>query len=237
MHPLGSENADNSESDGGPPVKAAASVTCKQHPDVAASFACIECHTPVCETCAFHEQDGSVLCPECKVNQLKPPPVLTLVDQPVVPIPAEARCKQHPNVAATQQCKLCANYLCSTCDFSLPNGIHVCPTCATVPRSPLGARGRKFLIGSYAAAIWSTVGLACLVSGAFGGVAQTKADEMVLGWVLLLFVLVPAVVGLALASSAKRQRATNPPSLWIALVWNSIIIGCFLLLTIIGLMN
>jgi hypothetical protein len=244
MSELPPENAVAPVEDASAPNKA--SSVCKQHPNVAALFCCQLCAVPICNTCAFHEADGSYLCPECKLNQPPPPrlisgapPVISpaLDMAPRVVIPATARCVQHPNVAATQECKLCGCYMCMTCSFDLPNGVHICPACASEPRPALGSKGKKLLIWSYVAAIWSTVGLAALVSGVFGGMAHTPADQQMLGIILMIFVLAPAIAGLSLAAAAKRPRQSNPPSLWIALIWNSIIVGCFVLLTIIGLFS
>ena len=93
------------------------------------------------------------------------------------------------------------------------------------------------LIGSYAGAIWSSVGMSCLVSGVFAGMLQSKGEEILLGYIFLLFILGPAITGLSLAVAAKRPRRSNPAGVWIAIVWNSILVGCFILLTIIGMMS
>lgn len=239
MEPLSLETQTGIEE--APPVPGGTPAKCKQHPDVVSAYLCKLCATPVCQTCAFPEPNGTALCPECKVKEAVLLPLiestLPLSEPAAIVIPPDTRCRQHPNVAATQQCKLCESYMCATCDFDLPDGIHICPTCAAAPRSPLGAKGKNFLIWSFATAIWSTIGLSALVSGALGGLAETKADQTVLGWILIIFVLAPAVTGLSLAISAKRPRRATPASLWIVLVWNSIIIGCFLLLSIIGMMK
>jgi quinol-cytochrome oxidoreductase complex cytochrome b subunit len=67
------------------------------------------------------------------------------------------------------------------------------------------------------------------------GFAQSAANEAVLGWVLLLFVLGPALTGLCLGLTARRKQAVNPATLWIAIVWNAILVASFVVLTLIGL--
>lgn len=226
-----------------PPVKGPALLGCKYHPDVAAVFSCQLCSAPVCGTCAHREEDGTALCPECRQAS---PPKLALVPRAVsvsiqaparFPVIPNAHCVQHPHVDATQQCKLCHSYMCPTCDFSLANGAHICPACASAPQSVLGGKRKKLVIGSFVAAAWSTVGMSCLIAGAFAGMADNRGTEMILGFVFLFFILGPAIAGLGMAIGAKRPRRASPSSLWIALVWNSILVGSFVLLMIIGQMR
>jgi hypothetical protein len=164
-----------------------------------------------------------------------PPLIPSLRSQDVVP--AGVKCSQHPQVAATRRCRLCGGFMCETCDFSLPGDVHICPICAAKPQTDLSPRRKKFLWGSYALAIWSTVGMVCLVSGVFGHRVTTKAEQELLGIVLLFFVLFPAIIGLALGVSARERRLPSPPSLWIAIAWNGIIVGIFMLLMIVGNMK
>jgi len=141
---------------------------------------------------------------------------------------------QHPSVAATAQCKSCGAFMCATCDFELPGGLHICPACAAAPKTALSPRRKKLLIGSYGLAVWSTLGMAVLLSGALAEAGQTKEGEAMLGVALSLFLLIPSIVGLALGFSATDKRFANGPAIWIAIIWNGIILGAFLLLSIIG---
>ena len=125
--------------------------------------------------------------------------------------------------------------MCTTCDFTFPGDVHLCPVCAAAPRGNLSQRRKKLVIFSFVLAIWATAGMTCLLCGVFAGMARTKADQSLLGIVLMLFVLAPAVAGLTLAVTAKERRLSNPPSIWIATAWNGILVGCFILLTIYGL--
>lgn len=157
---------------------------------------------------------------------------------PVVPqgptLPAGATCVQHPNVAATQRCRRCGAFMCATCDFSFPDDLHFCPACVAGTGEGLSPRRKKYLIAAYALAVWSTVGMTCLVSGALSGIAESEQEQVALGWVLLLSVLGPALTGLSLGITSKRRHEPNPASLWIAIVWNAILVTCFVVLMLIG---
>ena len=144
-------------------------------------------------------------------------------------------CEQHPQVKATQQCLYCGGYMCPTCDFSFPNEVHLCPKCASKSEDGLSPRRKKLLIWSFVLAAWTTIGMTCLVSGAFSGFATSKDDLAALGYALLLFVLAPGITGLALGVSAKHARLGNPPSIWIAITWNAILVASFIILDVIGL--
>ena len=63
---------------------------------------------------------------------------------------------------------------------------------------------------------------------------RTKEGEAALGYVFTLLVLVPALIGMALGFSAIDRRLANPLSIWIAAIWNLILIAIFLLMFVIG---
>jgi len=122
--------------------------------------------------------------------------------------------------------------MCATCDFALPGGIHLCPACATKPQATLGAKRKVVLVWSLVLAVWCTIGLALVFLGAFAG---NKNNEEALGVLLVLIVLIPAMVGMSLGMGAIDRRLTNPHILWVATIWNGVIIVIFILLCIIGL--
>ncbi len=219
---------------------------CAKHPEVEADFACCRCGTPICNTCAFTVEDGQALCPDCAIransgaNTVGPaelPPILPAMPAelpPVLPaIPAGAHCVQHPNVAAVRQCQACGAYVCATCDFSLPGNVHVCPACAAAPKSSLSPKRKKLLVTSFALAVWSTLGMTALFAGVFA--ARSEVQQEMVGTLLTFFVLFPAVVGLGLGLGARDRRLANPPTIGIAIVWNAILVGSFILLCIVGL--
>jgi hypothetical protein len=145
-----------------PPV-VLAGVICVQHPTVQATQQCKRCGAFMCSTCDFAFPDGVHLCPAC-VSRPHDATADPAVESPRVP--AGVNCVQHPKVQATQQCKRCGAFMCPTCDFAFPGGIHLCPACVSGTDDSLSPRRKKFLIGAFALALWSTVGMTCLVSGA-----------------------------------------------------------------------
>ena len=217
-----------------PPLPAAPPVLlgeakCSRHPEVPAVQACRKCGSPVCALCALPGPDDSLLCPTCAVQRVRS----SVPELPSVRF-AGMRCVQHPEVTATAQCQSCGAFVCPTCDFSLPGGLHVCPACAVSPRARLSGKRRGMMIGSFALAVWCTVALVSLYSGAFRGFVRTKEDVQILGLIMLLLLLLPGIVGLALGLSATDRRLGNSPALWIAVTWNGLIVAAFILICVIG---
>ncbi len=170
--------------------------------------------------------------PRPLATDLSPPPTVDslLAAHP----PVGMRCVQHPAVLATQQCQSCGAYMCATCDFALPGGMHLCPACATKPQTGLSAKRKHALIASFAIAVWCTVGMGMLLAGTFTGYVKTPGDRQVLGVLLSLTLLLPSIVGLALGLGSIDRRLANPQALWIATIWNGLILAAFLLLCVIG---
>lgn len=140
-------------------------------------------------------------------------------------------CVQHPKVAATAQCKSCGAYMCNTCDFLLPGGTHLCPACATRPETELNPKRKKALIGSSILGVWCTVWMALIFSGAFAG---STMNVNLLGWIFILMVMIPSICGLSWGYGAIDRRRSNPPLLWVATIWNAVILVGFLLLCVVG---
>jgi len=209
---------------------------CYKHRSMEARYACCQCGTPICGTCAFPEGDGLALCPECIVRRMsataQAQPLAT-PEQVEAPIPVGAHCVQHPNLPAVRQCKVCGKFMCATCDFSLPGNIHVCPACAAAPRKGLSPKRKKLLIASFALAVWATMGMTALLAGVFA--MRSEVAQAAMGTLLIFVVLGPAVCGLGFALSSRDRRLENPPAIMIAIVWNALLVGSFLLLCIIGL--
>jgi hypothetical protein len=215
---------------------------CIQHPHVTAAFACRDCGAAVCNVCAFTESDGSAFCPSCTGRRVSlgrfagaaATMAPSLLVATATRLPDGVRCVQHPNVTATAQCRSCGAFMCVTCDFELPGGLHVCPACAAAPKTTLSPKRKGLLIGSFALAVWSTLGMAVLLSGALADMIKTKEGEAALGVALSLLLLIPSIIGLALGFSAMDRRLVNGPAIWIAVVWNGMILAAFLLLSVIG---
>ncbi len=152
------------------------------------------------------------------------------------PLAADKHCVQHTHLQATGQCQSCGAFMCDTCVFDLPGGIKICPACAAAPKPALSPKRKKYLVSSFVLAGWCTLVLGALMSGAFKSVVTDKESEQALGVLLMFILLVPSIVGLALGLSSMERRMGNTLAMWIATVWNGIILGGFLLLIIIGLL-
>lgn len=219
-----------------PPVLVAVPGMCANHPNLRAGYACRRCGTAICQICSFPQDDGTWLCPKCvtmRSNSLETPSLggvsaVTLAVQ-------DRKCHLHPKVAAVQICQLCGVAMCATCDFALPGNLHLCPKCATTQRTGISSKRKAYLIGSFALAAWCTLVMAALLGGFFRSLAGNKQDEAALGVLLMLLLLIPSIIGTALGVSSMDRRLPNSIAMWVAVVWNGMILGGFLLLMIIGL--
>ncbi len=173
-----------------------------------------------------------------------PPPLVPAADGTMPPAPAEPppppiagmHCVQHPNLPAIHQCHSCGAYMCATCDFALPNGYHLCPTCATKPQSNLSPKRRGSMIWSFVCAGGASIGFVFLMIVA-ASARRSGFDQNALGILMTFCIFIPSVVGLGIGYGAIDRRFQNPPSLWIATIWNSVIVAVFLLLCLVGLMR
>lgn len=218
------------------PTVPVAGVFCQTHSNLRAAFICRRCNASICDVCAFPQDDGSRLCPTCATLQSAEP--VSRGGIPAVALAVQGKyCPQHPAVAAVQICNLCGAPMCATCDFLVPGNLHVCPTCATTPQTALSPKRKKMLIGSFALALWCTVVLGALMSGMFQGMVKTKADEQLFGYVLFIILLGPSIAGLSLGLSSMDRRMSNKIPMWIATIWNGMILAGFVLLVIVGLMK
>lgn len=218
----------------------AENAACAQHPAAFAAFACSGCGTAICQLCSFDQPDGDHLCPNCaqKGAGFRAPPVMTSLGINTAPrVPAGVCCIQHPNVQATAKCKTCGGFMCNTCKFDLPGGICICPTCASAPRTALSKKQKMQLIGSYVAAAWSTLWWGLVFSGALSGLGRNKDTEALLGLIMFVFILGPSIIGMSLGVSSMRRQQPNSISIWIATIWNSVSLGGFLLLMLVGMLR
>lgn len=166
------------------------------------------------------------------------PPAVSVIQPGVVyaqppPVTPGQMCLWHPAVAAVQTCKACGSPVCQTCDFIFPGNIHVCPRCATASPQGLSGKRRKYMIASYALAAFSTCSTVFFLSGAAAAMIGPTELEAI-GIMMSLFMLVPAIIGTAMGTAAM-ERHSKPMSVWIAAVWNGLIVALFILLSIAGL--
>jgi hypothetical protein len=206
---------------------------CAYHASVPAVVICQQCSSLICATCGIPQLDGSHLCPNCASQRVAPPPLISSVAVASI-IPAGVRCVQHSNLQATAQCKSCGSFMCQTCAFDLPTGGRICPECATAPPKLSSVR-KKLIIASFVAALFSTIAWTAI----FSIIRNARDREAVgaLGILILLFVPLPSMIGLALGVCTMERRLPNGVGMWLATVWNGLILGSFLLVFVLGLIK
>lgn len=204
-----------------------AEVACRNHPGMPATIACKRCGAMICRTCDFPMPDGSHLCPSCAAQGGGDDALGPMADPFASP---GVCCQVHPEVQAVARCHNCHGAMCSTCDFAVAPGIHLCVTCATAPPKLSGSR-KAMLIWSMVMATWVTVMVVLLLSQALASLCRDEAGQTLVGWAIML----PALIGLALSMASMDRRAGNPPIVWGAVVWNCILTVVWIALTVVGL--
>jgi len=200
---------------------------CGKHPEVKADHSCRGCGTPICNTCTFVQPNGERLCPDCAVAARRTvPPVM-----PDFSLQGK-QCVNHPGVAAACFCRSCDAPVCETCTFKFPGNVHVCPSCAASPRTELGARQTKYLVGSFVCAVVATL----LVAFTFFLLPQqqTQKEAEVIGTVVVFAVIGLSIAGTALSTAARIPRQPTPVGVWVALAWNVMLLAGMVLLCLAG---
>ena len=90
------------------------------------------------------------------------------------------------------------------------------------------------MIWSYVLGGWSSLATVFFLSGAAKTMIGSGVDDEALGIMMSLFMLVPAIIGTALGSAAM-ERNSKPISVWIAAIWNGLIVALFILLCLVGI--
>jgi hypothetical protein len=210
---------------------------CADHPDLRAAFVCGLCGRAICTLCAFTRTDGTRICTIC-ANTAAPvaeegPKLVGRGHLPPEQV-SFLKCIQHPNVGAVHVCKGCGAPVCATCDFSLPGDLHLCPRCVVAPPRRI-SKSRRVLLGfAYALAAYGTIGLGLLTSGALSSFFDSQSRRQLLGVLFSFGLFFPAIVGAALGISCLDRRLNNPATVWIAAVWNSLLLGLHIILIVIG---
>lgn len=227
------------------PLQPAAGM-CFQHQTVAAVQSCASCGVGVCPTCDFvipaPNPSNSMLqlgtdrhlCPNCVSPRGAGIANNPSLRAPALPLGAGIMCVRHAEVEAVRHCNICHTPMCQTCDFELPGYFHVCPSCATNPKREMSSGRKRNMILSYVLGAWATLGIAATFAGAFAGMVQTKSGEEAFGMIFGLLVFLPSIAGTALGVSTIDRKLANPPAIWVAVIWNAIILAILIILTIIG---
>lgn len=188
-------------------------------------------------TCAAHDGRYQILFDRSADPAVLVPPTAPAPKYPAAgpaPPPLDIPCQQHPDVQAVMRCRICSKGACAVCDFELPGNVHVCPACLEKePATEVSAKRRKLMVIGLVLGAFSTLMLIMTASGAFfrmfGGYSQA------LDVVVTSLMRWPAQIGVGLSVSALDQRLGNSMGMWIAVVWNALLLGIVLLLIIIGL--
>jgi hypothetical protein len=172
---------------------------------------------------------------EADAYELAAPPDLPLaasapLSRPGIGVP----CQRHPEMVAIARCSQCGAAVCMTCDFAYPGNIHLCPACATQATRPLSSKRKKLAIWSIVLAVVATLGTVAVFSGALAGAAQTPEDQEAIGLVIMLFCVIPSLVGLGVGLGSRDKRMGNPAVTWIGWIWNAVLVALWLFLIIIG---
>ncbi len=210
----------------GPRVPAAGD--CYQHAGEPATAACRACRRLICDTCDFPQNDGSHLCSQCIPLRGGEP---TAGPFAAYAPPGRPGCEQHPDASTVAYCGQCRAAVCATCVFTFPGGLCLCPKCATQTKIKLSGTRMSLVVWSLVMAGWATLATVVLMSGALEGEMPEEAAELVVG----LMILVPCVIGSGLAVGSLDRREGNPPLVWVTVVWNGVVCGAWLLLTVIGI--
>ncbi len=216
---------------------------CVNHPRTDALYECPGCAKLLCALCAF-EINGRHLCSDCMTNAPEAPSPSVAVDKtPAAPATVTFQregvalmCVQHPEVAAVERCRVCWNGVCATCDFALPGGMHICPSCIDKePQQEISAARKKRMLIGLGLAVYSSIALLLLLTGAFhsmfGATGEDDGVNMVIGYAILF----PTIGGVAVSFSSVDRRLRNSGGIWTAVIWNCVLLGIFMLLTVIGL--
>lgn len=146
-------------------------------------------------------------------------------------------CSNHPRVNADKECARCSTQICGTCAFTFPDNLILCPSCATAKPEMMTDKRRKGRLISFIMAGVATLAIVLLFSGVFAGAFERMSDaefELIVGWAFTLLTLVPSIIGFSFGIGALNKRRGNPISIIVPTVWNGILLGIWILLTIIG---
>lgn len=204
-------------------------VHCFSHPDVVAAALCTYCNRPLCRTCLFRVSSSPgvsvVACPDCAGRLTS-----------TLTAPVDAMCARHPEVKAITTCTGCQAWICTTCDFSFPGGVHLCPTCAAPPSGRL-SRKRKIMVGwALGLAAWGTLGLVVCFSGILNREFESKAANEAFNTLIGTLLLLPTIAGAGLGIGCMDRRLGNPGIVWAASIWNGVLLLVWVLLSIVGVM-
>lgn len=168
--------------------------------------------------------EGKIACPDCATSRLGMGGNKSM---------AGTKCGQHPDIQAVNSCDVCKVGVCSTCDFAMAGGVHLCPTCATRPvERGLSSKQKKQLAGSYSLAALAVFFFFVGMVVAAG--SNDEAGEAIAGLILSLGCMLPSLGGAALAASTWDRNKSTSFWQWGAVICNGLVAGGFILLSVVG---
>jgi hypothetical protein len=229
---------------------------CYVHPKQTAVASCQACGTALCSLCTF-DVNGQAFCGDCVVahtakpgQKLCPDCDLSVADSikrcdcghdfTLLNLSTRRRrniptgtCAHHPEVPGVVRCKLCSQSICATCDFALPGGVHLCPSCiekeSTGEISPKRKKQTYIAIGL---ATWSTLLIGFLITGALNTLFTHDASGKVADMAITNLILWPLMVGTGLSIGALDRKLRNTGLMKAAAWWNGVLVAISLLFVI-----
>jgi hypothetical protein len=150
-------------------------------------------------------------------------------------------CINHPASPAPHTCVRCQRTICSVCEFQTAAG-SFCPECMSAGPSP------EEKSASLAKAVWAVVlavvGMVILVIGMMIAGASSRMQksyqmqDQMLNTAVFFLAFLAALGGLALGLVSRDEaRATGSPLPVVAIIANGILLGLFVLLSLVGVFN
>ena len=217
--------------------------TCAVHAHQKAVGDCAACHKHICALCSF-ELNRQRYCSDCAANeagrQNRDMATGGLVTLNLTSAPSggwrradapPAPCAVHPDNVSVAACRLCTKPVCATCDFAMPGGVHLCPSCVENSQaSPeVNPKRRKLSYIAIALASWSTLMLVLMFAGAFNSLFADEATGKGADVIITNITMWPLLIGTGLAMSAMDRKLKSTAIMKVAVWWNGILAGLFLL--------
>jgi hypothetical protein len=236
---------------------AGSAAMCNVHPKQTAVERCQGCGASLCSLCAF-EVNRQAFCSECAIEHANVKPGQKFCPDCDLSVPSSimrcdcghdftllnlsaprrrnvpsGTCADHPEVQAVTRCKICSKSICGTCDFALPGGVHLCPSCiesqSTGDISPKRKRQTYIALGL---ATWSTLLIGFLVSGAFNSLFTSDPGGKVADVAITNLILWPLLVGTGLSIGALDKKLRNSGLMKGVAWWNGVLVAISLLFVI-----
>lgn len=146
-----------------------------------------------------------------------------------------AMCAEHRESLSVADCRLCAKPICATCDFAMPGGVHLCPSCVENSQSSpeVDPRRKRLSYIALGLAAWSTMLIVLIFAGAFNSLFTDDAGGKAADLIVTNLALWPLLIGTGLSMSAMDRRLKSTGIMKVARWWNGILAALFLLFVVL----